>query len=198
VLWSINHELAARFDGGVLVHAGAVARNGEALAIAGASGAGKSTLVLALALSGWSYLTDEAVPLAGDEHVEPYRRPITLKPGSWPLFPELEPTPPVVHPPFTDSRWHLPPHVFDRSGHAPGGKLRWLVFPERIAGSPVSIEPLTPGRALTELLRHCLNPAVIDARTLLRAARAVEGTEAVRLTYDAVEDAVDAIDRLSR
>lgn len=43
----------------VCLHAGCVARNGKAVLLAAASGVGKSTLTVALALRGWSLLSDE-------------------------------------------------------------------------------------------------------------------------------------------
>lgn len=53
----------------LLLHAGAVARDGVALLLPAASGSGKSTLTLALARRGWLPLTDDICPLvrAGED-----------------------------------------------------------------------------------------------------------------------------------
>lgn len=45
------------------LHAGAAARQGQAVIIAGPSGHGKSTLVTHLCAGGWFYLSDDVVPL---------------------------------------------------------------------------------------------------------------------------------------
>jgi len=48
------------------LHAGCVVRNGKAVLLAAASGVGKSTLTLALAMRGWSLLSDDWTFLAGE------------------------------------------------------------------------------------------------------------------------------------
>lgn len=46
------------------LHAGAVAYQGSAIVIPGCSGCGKSTLVVNLCARGWSYLSDDVLPLS--------------------------------------------------------------------------------------------------------------------------------------
>ncbi len=57
----LNQIAAGRADGHVLLHAGAVERDGRVVVIAGDSGRGKSTLTAALVQRGFAYLTDEVV-----------------------------------------------------------------------------------------------------------------------------------------
>jgi hypothetical protein len=47
----------------LLIHAGAVVRDGQALLLPGVSGAGKTTLTYALAVRGWQTLTDDLLAL---------------------------------------------------------------------------------------------------------------------------------------
>ena len=68
---------------GVVLHAGAVARNGRAVLVAGASGAGKSSLICWLVEQGFDYLTDEIVLLQpADGTITPLPRATVVKPGS--------------------------------------------------------------------------------------------------------------------
>ncbi|MCO8127427.1 hypothetical protein NHL50_09410 [Acidimicrobiia bacterium EGI L10123] len=197
VLWSINQEVAARHHQ-VLVHAAAASLDGFAVVVPGSSGAGKSTLITALARAGWGYLTDEAVPFRADGLVEPYRKPLTLKPGSWRLFPELEPVTPEVRPPFTDTRWHVSPSVLGWSVEHRPATIRWIVFPERRSGASTEMRELSHGETVTELLRNCLNPAIIDQERLSDLASSVRGCAAVSLAFDDLASAVDAIETLAR
>lgn len=50
------------------LHAGAVALRGRAVLLPGARGGGKSTLVTSLCARGWSYLSDDVVPLDPASH----------------------------------------------------------------------------------------------------------------------------------
>ena len=45
-----------------------MARDGKALLIVGASGCGKSTTAIGLCRRGWSYLSDDTIPLDMDAH----------------------------------------------------------------------------------------------------------------------------------
>ena len=72
------------------LHAGAVACGDDGVVLLGSSGSGKSTLTAYLVRSGWTYLTDEMLALEPDPlRLRPYPRPLTLKKGSWALFPEI-------------------------------------------------------------------------------------------------------------
>lgn len=198
LLWSVNQELAARTVSHLLVHGACAAHGSRAVAIPGASGAGKSTLVTSLVRSGWSYVTDEAIAFTGDGSITPYRRPITLKPGSFQLFPELDPIVPEVRPPFTTSRWHLPPSMLERNPPPESVRLQWLFFPERRPGPP-KLEPIGRAESITEMLRNALNPQAVDQGLLDGLAKGIgEDVGCFHLGYETVEDAVDAIRSLAR
>ena len=73
--------------GRVLLHAGAVERDGQAIVVAGESGRGKSTLTAALVQAGFNYLTDELVLI--DPHtarVELYPKALDLSAESHTLL----------------------------------------------------------------------------------------------------------------
>jgi hypothetical protein len=69
-------------QGGVLLHAAAVAFSGKALVIVGPSGAGKSTLARAAVAAGGALLSDETVGLlpSGRVHGSPFRSDADLVP----------------------------------------------------------------------------------------------------------------------
>jgi hypothetical protein len=75
------------------IHAGCVVRNGNAVLLAAKSGVGKSTLTLALALRGWSLLSDDWTFIAGSPtglRAWGMRTSIKLMPDAVRYFPELE------------------------------------------------------------------------------------------------------------
>ena len=74
------------------LHAAAAVRDGRAAVLAGRRGSGKTTTLARLVLSGWSYISDEAVSIgSGDDQIRGYPKPLSIKPGSRTLLPEIRP-----------------------------------------------------------------------------------------------------------
>lgn len=81
VLTEMNHAAVDGF-GGFAVHAGVVARHGQAVAFPAPSGTGKTTLVAACLAAGFEYVSDEALCVdPGSGRLVPYPRPLAL--SSW-------------------------------------------------------------------------------------------------------------------
>ena len=78
-LAGLNQLAADGSDGRLLVHAGAVERDGRVAIVAGNSGRGKSTLTAALVRHGLSYLSDElAIVDLATRQVSPYPKALEL------------------------------------------------------------------------------------------------------------------------
>lgn len=84
------HWLAI-LDGNVVVHAGAVARGGRAVLVAGTGNAGKSTLARVCLSAGFEVLGDNVVEVDGDARIHPSYptmkirpNPVVPVPASWP------------------------------------------------------------------------------------------------------------------
>jgi hypothetical protein len=188
LFWCIDRDIAATPpEGKVLLHAAAVEANGRAVVLPGASGSGKSTLAAHLVREGMRYLTDEigAISAASCE-VEPYAKPLMLKPGSWALFPELEP-PPLPGPIDPDSPWAIAPGEFRADAVAPVSPLAAVVFPEYRHGHDGEFARVPPADALTALA-ECVFATPADSPGLLRAlADIVRRTPCYRAHYGRLE-----------
>lgn len=122
---------------GVALHAGAVARNGRVVLVAGASGSGKSSLICWLVENGFEYLTDEIVLLEPDDaSVVGMPRAVVVKPGSAELIREMQA--------FRDARTALggthvmiePPVSSASNGPMP---VALIIFPEFSLGEGLSL-----------------------------------------------------------
>lgn len=122
---------------GVALHAGAVARNGRVVLVAGASGSGKSSLICWLVENGFEYLTDEIVLLEpNDASVVGMPRAVVVKPGSAELIREMQA--------FRDARSALggthvmiePPASSASNGQMP---VALIIFPEFSLGEGLSL-----------------------------------------------------------
>jgi hypothetical protein len=130
------------------LHAGAATLHGRAIVLPGARGRGKSTIVTGLCTRGWTYLSDDIVPLSpSSSHVV-----------SFPLTPARREFPGQEMP----ADWLLEPNKVEVSV-APVSICRQpvsvgaVVFPIYRVGAALELTRCTPARAVVELLAHCWN-----------------------------------------
>jgi energy-coupling factor transporter ATP-binding protein EcfA2 len=169
--------------GHLLLHAGgAAAADGRTVVVHGASGAGKTTLTAALVGQGLAYVTDETVSLDPSSlAIEPFPKPLTVKPGSHELLAHLRPPSSEVS---EAGNWQLPP---ERLGGLPlPDALRpaLVVFPEvDPSATSVTAEPVSRARAAFVLGEQSSAMWAITPRPLAALARLVTSVPAFQVTY---------------
>lgn len=153
LVWHVNRfAIDSALADHVVLHAGAVAREGKALLLAAPMEAGKTTLAAGLVDHGWAYLTDEAVAvtLEGDT-ILPYAKPLSIDPGSQGLLAHWRAgMPDGLAAPSRPQQWQVPVTGVGGtvSGPArPGG----VVLPRYQAGGATRLEPVSRADALAEL-----------------------------------------------
>jgi len=139
------------------VHAGCVVRNGKAVMLAAASGVGKSTLTLALALRGWSLLSDDwtfVTALPTGLQVWGMQTPLKLLPDAVRYFPDLS----ALSPKESlngEMAFEVDPWIFfhvDRATHAtPAAVILLERDPNSCQASRRQIERCTPEETRTRL-----------------------------------------------
>ena len=157
LLWHVNRRVVEGCPE-LLVHAGAVSRDGLAVLLPAPPDSGKSTLVAGLVDAGFGYLSDEMVPLGGAPGlVDPYPKPMWLDRGSVDAVPGLLDRIPPDDLRFMDRHWHVAPDVV-RAGAVSGPATAGLVvFPTYRPGGAHRLEPVSRGAALTDLVRNSFN-----------------------------------------
>jgi hypothetical protein len=155
-------------------HAGAVAAAGRAVLLPGSRGQGKSTLVLALCDQGWTYLSDDVVPLEPDSgRVVPFpqtpavrRHPGQEMPSDWlRVARKTEVT--------------VAPGRVTRQSVAVGA----LVFPIYRSGATTEVSTCSPAHAAAELLHHCWNFSSHREVAVRHVCDLVRHVPAVRLSF---------------
>jgi hypothetical protein len=178
------------------LHAGGVARHGTAVALPAVMESGKSTLTAGLVRAGFSYLTDEAVFLDWEtRRVIPFPKPISLDPGSWPLFPELEPNAPLPDG-YKDDQWHIPPDAIRPGAVGPPCRVRHVVFPRYAERASTRLTPLRRAEATIELARNTFRFNERPRRSLDMLAAAAPEAECYRLDIGDLDDAVALVSEL--
>ncbi|MEM1210087.1 MAG: hypothetical protein AAGI54_12550 [Planctomycetota bacterium] len=164
--WAVNWRIIDTLDRWLLLHAGTVSRDGRGLLLAAASGSGKSTLTAALVAAGWSLMSDEFGAIdPATRQLQPIPKPMCVKAGS---FPPVA----AMGLPIRTGRHYIkafkgqvgyvtPADLIDAGHPAPfatsPAPLSAIVFPQRIAGHRLSIEPIAPADAAFRLARHAFN-----------------------------------------
>jgi hypothetical protein len=180
------------------IHAGGVEREGVGLVFPGGIAAGKSTFVAGLLRAGFGYLTDEAVALDRDTlWIRPYPKPVSLDPGSWPLFPELEPDADLATDDYKAAQWQVPPNAIGPGLLGQSCPIGIVVFPRLEVGAESKLEPVGRAEALVELAGHTFrfDDRSRDALDLL--AEVVRPAACYRLTVGRLEPSVALMVRLT-
>lgn len=190
-LIAVNETAGKTVGDAAVLHAGAAVIGGGAVAFAGVSGAGKSTLTAAAVCHGHAYLCDEVCAVADAEAgfaVRPYHRPIGLRPGGAAAIDVTIPT--VRSEPFTD----VYPWRVSSAGTLSGAEpLRLVCLVERRDG-PVEIEPVRPAEALVRLAGLTIGAEGRERDMFHRLDELVRAVPVVRLAFQDLWAAVDAVE----
>lgn len=177
----------------LVVHAGAVVRNGRVLLLPAGSGAGKTTLTLALRARGWLPLTDDLCALqesAGTLAVLPCQRCCHLSEASRALL-AAQGIP--LEGPVAQLEGYYRPLCWGAC--AP---VHWIIQPQYQADAAPAITPLFQAEAASLLIESSFAQADRSRRaTWMPAIRLAIQAPMVRLTYSALEEAFTAIERIT-
>ena len=198
--WGANWLIGQRLSHLLLLHAGAVEKNGYALLLPGLPGAGKSTLTAALSLRGWRLLSDEFGAYdPAENRFRAVLKPVALKNASIDVIRAFAPHAPIG-PEFPKTRKgtvaHLaaePDAVARRHVAARPGAF---VLPRWQAGSATRLEPVPPESLFGALAFNAFNYRLLGAVGFDAVVRLTRRCPAWQLVYSDLADAIAAIDDL--
>lgn len=196
--WGCNWLIGRRLNDRLLLHAGAVERDGFALVLPAMPGSGKSTLTAALSQRGWRLLSDEFG--AYDPSVGMFQavlKPIALKNESIAVIRRFAPDA-VIGPEFPKTRKGTVAHLAPTSDAAmrrhevarPGA----IVLPRWEAGAVTRLEPLPQSAVFPALAFNAFNYSVLGADGFRSAVQLVRQCLAWQLVYGELEEALGAIE----
>jgi hypothetical protein len=178
--------------GVVPVHCACLAIDGAGLLIAGASGAGKSTLSVALARSGFTFLSDDWTYLSqsgGELTAHGMSVPAKLLPDSERFFPFLAGYP--IRPALNEElAFELPTQDLGTQVEL-SCQPRWFLFLERGAAEDCRLDPVFPheARQYVENSVERLPPQLTDiAERRAAIMAAISHLSCWKLTYDGPPD----------
>ena len=196
--WGCNWMIGHRLNDLLLLHAGAVERDGLALLLPAVPGSGKSTLTAALSMRGWRLLSDEFGafdPASGSFRA--ILKPIALKNQSIEVIRRFAPNA-AFGPEFPKTRKgtvaHLvaqPDSVARRHEAALPGAV---VLPKWQANSPTRWEPLAEHTLFAALAFNAFNYNVLGADGFAAVVQLVRQCPAWQLVYSDLDEALATID----
>jgi hypothetical protein len=188
-------ELASRSTGGLLLHAAAVASDGQCVVLPGSTGAGKTTLTAYLAGRGFRYMTDELTFVAdGSTTVEAFVRPLKLKTdGAAALRREnrlqIRESQRLVGP----SDVLVSADAFSSTRPLARAQLGGIIFPRYQRRGPLRVEPMSPAQAGFRLIECALNRKVRPDHGFTDVTRLAAAVPSYELRYSSLEQLDDKL-----
>jgi len=196
VVRDVNQRVGTE-SGLLTIHAAASEHAGTAILLPGSMEVGKTTLVAGLVRAGFGYLTDETVGIDfASAMAHPYPKPLSLDPGSWPLFPELEPHAPFATSSYKADQWQVAPDSIRPGSSAGPCPVRLVVFPWYEVGANTQLVPLRRAEAVIELAKCTFGFRDLGPTGLDLIADVVRGAECYRLPMGNLERAVELLSTL--
>jgi HprK-related kinase A len=196
--WGANWLVAQRLNDLLLLHAGAVERDGFALLLPAMPGSGKSTLTAALSQRGWRLLSDEFG--AYDPAAGVFRamlKPVALKNTSIEVIRDFAPDA-VFGPVFPKTRKgrvaHLAANKASVQRRHETARPGAVVLPQWQAGSPTRWEPLAEHVLFPALSFNAFNYNLLGEAGFRAAIALVRQCPGWQLIYSDLDDALATID----
>lgn len=200
--WGINWGIATRANHLLMLHCAAIERDGQAVLFPAWPGHGKSTLCTALVHSGWRLLSDEfGLVRPEDGAILPIPRLIPLKNESIEVIRSFAPEA-YIGPSFYGTRKGTVAHVrppaesVERQGEV--ARPGWLVFPRWVKDAPLTLEPMPKAQSFLMVATNAFNYPVLGETAFRLVGDMVRTCECFSLTYSDLDEAVTALDRLTR
>ncbi len=195
LLTEVISRLVAVCERGLVIHAAALAQDGNAVILSAQGGSGKSTLAAWLTADGFQYLTDEVIEIPLESastslSANTFPRSVFLKSGSafvWQKRLSQTNSPNFLR--FSDDAAWIDPQLFNPMPPAAQSTPRLLVFPRYAADSPLQPQKLTTGETLFRVLQNVTNARNLPRHGLDAATRLAQQVTAYNLVYSNLEQA---------
>ncbi len=193
-VWHYAHQY-------LILHAGVLEKNGQAVLLSANSGGGKSTLTAAMMHNHWRLLSDELGLLCLQrEEVMPLPRPISLKETAIELLTKMMGNP-VFGPRSVHAQKGVLVHLLPDSASVmredEPADPRWVIFVNYQPGAETVWEPVPPHQTFLKLAVNTFNYTVLGSVGFHRLTRLVDHLHgAYQLTYSHLPEVLQRLDEL--
>jgi len=188
--WEVNRRAMATVTTQPVLHAAVVAGPRGAVALCGRSHSGKSTLSAAAAGRGWTHLSDDMGLVDVDAMtVEPYARPIMLRPGGRQHLGTAPP--PTEHLQFFPEEWFVPASELGAAVCSEPQLLVGIGFLEWHDNA--LLHPLSRAETLHDLTVHCASLAMQGSAGFAQLERIARSVPGYRVGLGAAVEVLDLL-----
>jgi len=197
--WGLNWSIATSGHHNLMLHSGALERDGHARLLPAVPGSGKSTLVAALAHRRWRLLSDE-FGLVGPNtgQILPLPRAVALKNASINVIRQFAPDT-HLGPVFPKTRKgdvaHMRPPGESLRRQQEAAEPRWVVFPRYCAGHEPILQPITKSLAFTRLAYNSFNYRLLGATGFRTLAGVIRRCDCYGFEYGNLEGAIATLEQ---
>jgi len=198
--WGMNWCIGKRAHHWLMMHSSVVERDGRVLLMPAPPDSGKSTLGASLAFGGWRLFSDEFGLIDPQTALlYPVPRPIALKKESIEIIRARVPNVrygPVAEDEDGAQAVHAAPPADAVARLGEPAPVGWIVVPRFQRDSDTILEPIPKARMLAHLSDNSFNYNVVVGG-FEALARIVDGAHCFRLTFGRLDDALEALGRLT-
>ena len=200
--WGLNWCIATSAHRYLMLHAGTVAFDDEAMILPGSPGSGKSTLSAALSLRDARLLSDE-FGLLRPESLDLVAMPrgIPLKNTSIEAIIDFDGAAPLgpTYPRTRKGRVrHLRPDERSLAGQGVPAVPRWLIFPKYREGATEKLRPMDKTDAFHQLAFNCFNYKLLGETGFRAVSSLVAMCDCYSFVFSRLDRAVDQLTALTR
>ncbi len=176
-----------------LVHAAAAEKDGVGILLPASSKSGKSTLVAALALSGFTYYSDEVGIMTESQKLLPYPKAITLKPGGWDTilrtFPSSRER--MYKRPNGNTFRHLMAPIFQPPTDLSSAvDIKLVILPKYKEGRSAKVKPIEKAQAMRQFARRSMNWKRLGPEGFMILSNVLQAAECYRLYTNDLHESV--------
>jgi hypothetical protein len=180
----------------LVIHGAAIADDEQCIVMPGAGGSGKSTLTAALLQQGFTYLSDDVVPIDRNTgHAIPLPICLNLKQGSLEVL-KLTSGSKSLHERKQENHqvWYFEPTGYRNNPPQGNYPVKYLVFPSYAAGGQTRLRALTAGQALQKLIEsQSLIESQKDKKRVTELLNWLVKIPAYTLEYGSLNEATEDI-----
>lgn len=197
-VWDIHASVPEKTRDFLMLHAGAVSRDGGSMLLPARAEVGKSSLVAGLLSLGFRYLSDEAGVIDPiTERAYPFPKRLSLDPSTVEIFSGLGDRLQDRHglSGGLDERFARPEDL--GSGVGAPAAIRWLIFPTHERDGAPRLSPITAAEAVHRMAQYSFNLYRYEARGLVLLSRVAARAEAYELSGGSVMERAELLASLS-
>ncbi len=197
---SLNWYIYSEVFNFLIIHAGAVERNGYAVILPAKTGSGKSTLTAALTHRGWRLLTDELTLIApSTKHIFPLARPVSLKNESIQVIKNFAPDAILgtnVSGTAKGTVAYMKPPTQSVTNMDQPASPKFVIFPLYQAQVPLTVKTLDKAEAFVLIADGLVNYPILGIEGFHTLTHVIETTECYSLIYSDLREAIAWFDTL--